>query len=80
MSKLRREACRLVSRLDEFLERYEDDGEPVDVRYGKLRRLLQRAEIRLYRRSRDNGDYATNSATSQRSNYRLATNHAAGQA
>jgi len=52
MSKLRREACRLVSRLDEFLERYEDDGQPADARLDKLRRLLVRAEIRLYRRSR----------------------------
>jgi hypothetical protein len=53
-TRLRSEAWRLVSKLDAELERYEDDGERVDTRYSKLRRALQRAEVRLYRRERAN--------------------------
>ena len=34
------------------LERYEDDGEQTDARYGKLRRVMWRAEVRAYRRGR----------------------------
>lgn len=50
--RLRYEALRLVERLDAELERYEDDGDPADDRYLKLKRLMYRAELRLYRRGR----------------------------
>lgn len=46
------EAWQLVARLDAELERYEDDGDPLDGRYGKLKRAMYYAELRLYRRGR----------------------------
>lgn len=51
--RLRSEAWQLVARLDAELERYEDDGEPIEAdRYAKIKRVMWRAELRLYRRGR----------------------------
>lgn len=53
MSELQREAYKLVARLDEELERAEES--PVEVpasRWAKLRRAIERAEKRFYRRGK----------------------------
>lgn len=56
MSDLKLQALRLMLSLDSLLEPFEDTFENVTIasekiRYGKLRRLMKRAEIRYYRRT-----------------------------